>query len=95
MIELNDLNPTKKPKQTASDYYKNKRIIWDLRNIISKYNFEQKQQSTPWAVSTIWDNGGECAMQTINTTMAPNPWTYVNNSTPNPPKLNQKLLGFV
>ena len=95
MIELNDLNPTKKPKQTASDYYKNKRIIWELRNTINKYNFERKQQLTPWVVSNIWDNDGEYPMQTVTTNMVPNPWAYVYNSSPNPPKLNQKLLGFV
>jgi len=45
MIKIKDFNPTKKPGQSAREYYLNKRTIWWLRKEVESYNKDYKNEA--------------------------------------------------
>jgi hypothetical protein len=55
MIRLKEFYPTRKPNQSAHDYYEIKKIIWGLRKQINNYHKELLNRY-PEVNVTIYDN---------------------------------------
>jgi hypothetical protein len=67
MIEVRDLNPHKKYDQSAHEYYKNKKVVWDLRKLVDKYNKNRFPQN-PWVPIIQWNSSSNYSEDTVMNT---------------------------